>query len=90
MDVVEVAAENRKTVSALLDTGSLAGNFLSSRIVEILNAFPYVYSTKSHFSVCSGLDNTCYSSNKMLDLSITYVRRTIRFSLPFLFPKIHR
>ena len=33
----------------------------------------YVCSTKSHFSVCSGLDNTCYSSNKMLDLYITYV-----------------
>jgi len=58
---------------ALLDTGSLAGNFLSDRVVNELDASHYVYHSKNKFSVCSGLDNTCYESNDLLDLFITYI-----------------
>jgi hypothetical protein len=65
-------AENKTTVDTLLDTGSLAGNFLSDRVVRTLEAEQYIYTSKANLSVCSGLDNTCYSSNKLLDVYITY------------------
>ena len=55
---VEVVTDNRATVFTLLDTGSLAGNFLSDTVVKILKAEPYIYTSKSKLSVCSGLDNT--------------------------------
>jgi hypothetical protein len=68
-----VAEEGVKiSASALLDTGSLAGNFLSDRIVTLLNASSYIYHSKTDISVCSGLDSTCYKSNELLDLVISY------------------
>ena len=54
------AGEEAKSVQALLDTGSLAGNFISQALVTELNAEKYVYRSKHSFSVCSGLDNVCY------------------------------
>jgi hypothetical protein len=70
---VEEGAGPKATVLTLLDTGSLAGNFLSDRIVGLLDASDYIYHSKKAFSVCSGLDNTCYESNDLLDLLITYL-----------------
>jgi hypothetical protein len=61
-----------RLVQALLDTGSLAGNFVSQALITELEAEKYVYRSKRHFSVCSGLDNICYDSNKLINLIITY------------------
>jgi hypothetical protein len=69
---VEAGAGAKKTVQALLDTGSLAGNFISQAIITDLMAENYVYRTKRSFSVCSGLDNVCYDSDKMINLLFTY------------------
>ena len=69
---VEAGAGAKKTVQALLDTGSLAGNFISQAIITDLQAENYVYRTKRTFSVCSGLDSVCYSSDKMINLLLTY------------------
>ena len=69
---VEAGEGARTSVQALLDTGSLAGNFVSQQLVTELDAESYVYHSKRSFSVCSGLDNVCYDSNKLIDLLITY------------------
>ena len=69
---VEAGEGARTSVQALLDTGSLAGNFISQQLVTELDADSYVYHSKRSFSVCSGLDNVCYDSNKLIDLLITY------------------
>ena len=37
-----------------------------------MNANNYVYRTKHSFSVCSGLDNVCYDSDKLVNLLLTY------------------
>ena len=42
-------------VEALLDTGSLAGDFISEKTVNIFNFTPT--HTDSHLTVCLGLDN---------------------------------
>ena len=44
---------------ALLDTGSMAGDFVSKNIVIRLNALHKCYSSPSALNVCSGLDGTC-------------------------------
>jgi hypothetical protein len=69
---VEDVAGAKRSVQALLDTGSLAGNFISQTVVTELNGDDYVYRSKQSFSVCSGLDNVCYESDKLINLLITY------------------
>ena len=69
---VEERAGAKRSVHALLDTGSLAGNFISQTVVTELDAGNYVYRSKHSFSVCSGLDNVCYESDKLINLLITY------------------
>ena len=72
--VVVVEGEGIKTsAEALLDTGALMGNYVNTRVVEALKAENYVYLAKTPISVCSGLDNVCYTTNKMLDILVTYV-----------------
>jgi hypothetical protein len=48
----------RNKVHALLDTGSLAGNFIAFRILQNLSLTHHMYkNSKKMCSVCSGLDN---------------------------------
>ena len=47
-------------MEALLDTGSLAGDFISEK------------QTDSKYTVCSGLDNSCHSVNTKLELRVTF------------------
>ena len=55
-------------VEALLDTGSLAGDFISEKTVNKYNFTPT--QTNSQLSVCSGLDNTCHDLNTEVSHSI--------------------
>jgi hypothetical protein len=48
--------------TALLDTGSLAGDFISQRVVTQLHGESLSYADPHPTTVCSGRDSTCYSS----------------------------
>ena len=55
---------------ALLDTGSLAGDFVSERLVVEYSLVPIV--TANHCTVCSGLNNECVKTNTIChDIGIT-------------------
>ena len=71
--VVVEGAGIKTSAEALLDTGALMGNYINTRVVDALKADNYVYYAKTPISVCSGLDNVCYTTNKMLDILVTYV-----------------
>jgi hypothetical protein len=53
-------------VKALLDSGSLAGDFISHKVVNIFNPI-YIYETD--FTVCSGMDGSCL--DKLNDLYVS-------------------
>jgi hypothetical protein len=56
-------------VQALLDTGSLAGDFISDKILSNLPSPLLVYNT--HFSVCSGMDDRCINKLNAIDLYVS-------------------
>ena len=57
-------------MEALLDTGSLAGDFISEKTVNKFNFTPT--QTNLQLTVCSGLDNTCHNLNTKVDLGVTF------------------
>ena len=57
----------------LLDTGSLPGDFISQNLVHKLRGENSVYKTSSPLTVCSGLDNTCYIKDQVIDIGLTFV-----------------
>lgn len=58
---------------ALLDTGSLAGDFLSQDVVNHLAGHSLCYAASHPMTVCSGLDSTCYSSLRLLDIGVQFL-----------------
>ena len=58
-------------VVALLDTGSLAGDFIAEDVVLIYNLEPIL--SDAIYTVCSGLDNRCMESNTILLLRVMRV-----------------
>ena len=54
----------RMEMNALLDTGSLAGDFIPEDVVVRYNLKPVLSDTS--YTVCSGLDNRCMKSNTIL------------------------
>ena len=67
------APEDSVTAQTLLDTGALGGNFLSGNMVTRLRGEKFVYQTKSGIVVCSGLDNSCYTSTDMIDIGVEFL-----------------
>ena len=61
-------------MEALLDTGSLAGDFISEKTVNKFNFTPT--QTNLQLTVCSGLDNTCHNLNTKGDLGVTFYNDT--------------
>lgn len=59
--------------SALLDTGSLAGDFVSANLLTKLLALSSCYAAQNPIYVCSGLDGNCYLSDKMIDLTFIFL-----------------
>ena len=56
-------------MEALLDSGSLAGDFITKRVVSQLKLNHHVVSNKSR-TVCSGLDSKCDDiSNTFISMS---------------------
>ena len=58
-------------VEALLDSGSLAGDFIAKRIVSKLKLEHHIVTNKSR-TVCSGLDSKCYDISNTLALFVFY------------------
>ena len=56
------------TAHALLDTGSMAGNFVSKSLLVSIDAL-----ASTALNVCSGLDGTCYWCNTLVDLGLTFL-----------------
>ena len=61
---------------ALLDTGCLAGDFISERIVDNNNSI-------NTYTVCSGLDNQCYDIRNSIPLRVSFFNEAINNSDPF-------
>ena len=67
---VQERTSARMVVDALLDTGSLAGDFIAEDVVVRYNLKPVLSDTS--YTVCSGLDNRCLKSNTILLLRVTF------------------
>ena len=67
-----VAPPNSVTAKALMDTGSLGGDFLSGDMLRRLQGGKYVYRTTATIVVCSGLDNACYPTSEMIDIGVEF------------------
>lgn len=65
------AREGHK-VNALLDTGSLAGDFISQQLVDRLSVSSDIISS-SVKSVCSGLNNNCIDLSKTINVSVLFL-----------------
>ena len=61
---------DRVEVDALLDTGSLAGDFIAEDVAVRYNLKPVLSDTS--YTVCSDLDNRCLKSNTILLLRVTF------------------
>jgi transposase InsO family protein len=67
-------------VRGLLDSGSLAGDFISQEIVENFDLNSYVTLDKSSKRVCSGLDNACTLSIGSLNASFVFTNELTKKS----------
>jgi hypothetical protein len=56
----------------LVDTGSLAGDFISHSFLIQLHGTDYVYHKKRSITVCSGLDDHCFETNAVVDLCLVF------------------
>ena len=66
-------AENKLStiqIKALLDSGSLAGDFIAERVISNYKLEPYIVSTTTR-KVCSGLDNKCFDISKSIQLVVS-------------------
>ena len=61
----------RNEIKALLDTGSLAGDFVAYRCLLNLKLESFIKTSKKRV-VCSGLDNQCYDISSSIALRIFY------------------
>ena len=61
----------------MLDSGSLAGDFIAKRVVSQLKLEHHVVSNKSR-TVCSGLDSKCYDISNTLALYAFYFNKLLK------------
>ena len=61
----------------MLDSGSLAGDFIAKRVVSQLKLEHHVVSNKSK-TVCSGLDSKCYDVSNTLALCVFYFNELLK------------
>ena len=57
---------------ALLDSGSLAGDFINAETLQILGGTQHLRRANETIIVCSGLDNKCLESNVVIDVTIKF------------------
>jgi hypothetical protein len=68
---VQLPNKSEILVKALLDTGSIAGDFIAARVISIYNLESHITSTSSR-TVCSGLDSKCYDISKSIALNVSF------------------
>ena len=66
---------------ALLDTGSLAGDFVPERLVEEYSLVPIV--TANHRTVCSGYNKECVKINTILLLHVPFFNEIVNKNTSF-------
>ena len=66
---------------ALIDSGSIAGNFINYSLLKKLNGANRLYKSDKPLRVCSGLDNHCLTSDEVIDLKIEFWKDNIKHSL---------
>jgi hypothetical protein len=71
-EVISLKSRSVK-VKGLLDSGSLAGDFISQEIVENFDLNSFAHLHKSNEKVCSGLDNSCSISAGSLTASMMFI-----------------
>ena len=59
-------------IETLLDTGSLAGNFVLRQVVNDLHLQADIITKTCTSTVCSGLDNQCYDLTSTIPLKLSY------------------
>ena len=64
--------EERNRIETLIDTGSLAGNFVLRQVLIDLNLTSAITASTCPSTVCSGLDNSCYDLKHSIKLTISY------------------
>ena len=77
---------NSILAQVLLDSGSLAGDFISRDMLLRLQGERHVYKTQQPFTVCSGMDGSCVTHYDMLDIGMIFklkngVNQLIRLSV---------
>jgi hypothetical protein len=65
---------------ALLDTGSIAGDFINNDLLLKLNGRNHTYKTNKPLKVCSGFDNHCLQSTDVIDILIEFLIKDIKSS----------
>ena len=73
---LQASTRRRNNAKALLDTGSLAGDFVAARTVKELHLDPFILTDRSKL-VCSGLDNSCYDVSSYIALLVSYFSETL-------------
>ena len=66
---------------ALLDTGSLAGNFIAVDLIKRINGTDSIYKTDQPIRVCSGLDNHCIDSLDVVDVLVSFNIKNKKYSI---------
>lgn len=66
---------------ALLDSGSLAGDFINNKTLLALKGQPYIRKTDTPLRVCSGLDNACVDSFDVIDIQLSFLRNNIKYTM---------
>ena len=69
--------QQETTGKALLDSGSLAGDFIAKRVVCKLKLEHHIVTNKSR-TVCSGLDRKCYEMSNTLALYVVYFNELLK------------
>ena len=78
---------DKHEIAALVDTGSLAGDFVALRVIQNLKLTKYIVST-SQRTVCSGLDNKCYDISRHIPLYVSYFSEALNKTDVFLIDAI--
>ena len=74
-DPIEAPASS-VLAQVLLDSGSLAGDFISRDMLLRLQGERHVYKTAQPLKVCSGMDGTCVMHHEILDIGMVFKLHT--------------
>ena len=58
---------------AFLDTGAVAGDFISEAFMIRLGASAHMYMSDELITVCSGLNSDCFVSTAVVNMGVTFL-----------------